>query len=133
MNRYRGEVPVVIGKREMILVYDYNALALLREEFGDHGHTRLMAATANLDVEALAKGAEIGLQAKQPGEMNAEQIMKLSPVIQELQEAVYESLIAAFYGPGGIPEENPPTGLRNWWKKKWNQLFRLWGKHSDVE
>ena len=132
MNRLRGEVPITIGKKKMILIYDYEALELLRTEFGEHGHARLIAATSSLDVKTLSKGIEIGLQAKQPGEITAEQIMKTSPAFKEMQEAVYEAFMCAFYGANGMPEENPRMRPIDRMKKMLNRLFGRSAKRSDA-
>ncbi len=124
MNRYRGQVPLRLEGREAIIHFDFNALAALKEKWGLDGHSKLMTATAGLDLEVLVDGLVIGLERHQPGKYDAARIKAIDPPWRLVQEAVYEALEAAWYGEEGPPEENPRMRLWNrigWW---WTRLFR---------
>ena len=123
MNKYRGQVPIQIDGKDLILQFDMNAIAELNEEFGDQGHMVLMAATGSSAMKDLAFGVAAGLQRNHPGEYTAEMILEITPPIKPLQEAVYEALQSAWHGPAGPPEEvddvDPPKRLLSWRPKWW--------------
>jgi len=126
MNKYRGQVPIELDGKELILQYDLDSLAVLNSKLGDQGHMKLMAATSSCDVDVLALGISIGLERNHPGEYSPESIKAISPpvVVAVMQDAVYEALIAAWHGPGGVPDENPQMRLKDQAIDWWTRLVR---------
>lgn len=93
-NKYTGEVPLNIGDKKGVLVYDWNALALVRSNLTQQEMDNL----AQLHPEKLALLTAAGFKKKNP-EITAEVIMEISPPIMELANAVDRALLFAYHGP----------------------------------
>lgn len=133
MNKYRGEVPIDIGDRHLTLRYNMTAIAALKESFGDQAHVVLNNACSSCDVKVLATGIAIGLERNHPGEFTQEKVLELSPPVRPSQQAVYEALMAGWYGGEGPPELDAVDPTKRLGKriKEWlTQLFRRNNTHS---
>jgi len=111
-NPHRGEVELTAGEKTLKLVFDWNAIAVLQDEFGED------ETFEKLKVKTLARLLEIGCQKHHP-EMTADEIMDLSPEIPAAMEAVQKALLLGWGGPDALVEseeveetENPPKAGR---------------------
>lgn len=122
-NAYSGETGLTIGDAPVVLVYDWEALAVVKTQLGKDGLSR---ALDGVDFDALAAVLAAGLARHNP-EWTAERIKAESPPVMPTIKVVTEALDAAYWGPNGAPEEtdeNPqkPT-LRTRLKGLWRRLF----------
>lgn len=133
MNKYRGRVPIELDGQQLIMQFDLDAIALLKANLGEQGHLALNMSTSSCDVKTLLIGVCIGLEKYQPGQWSPEKITAIDPVVpvKLLQEAVFESLMAAWHGEDGPPEEDPPVRPKGWWSRLMTQLFGRWTTESD--
>ena len=125
INVYRGEVPLVLDGKSVIVKFDYDSLAILGRRYGDLAADRLQKSTGNLDTSTLLNGLVIGLERHQPGIYSVDKIKAMVPMppLDKLQEVVFEALMASHYGAAGPPQENPIKRLMIWFKVWWIELF----------
>ena len=93
-NKYTGEVPFKVGEKDGTLVYDYNALAVVKSQITQAELDNL----AQLAPDKLAIMAAAGFQKKSP-DITAEYIMDKSPPIMALATAIDRALLFAYHGP----------------------------------
>lgn len=109
-NELRGLVTVAIGGRVLTLVYDWTALAGLREELGKDFDQQLDVAIDTFDLRTLATVLTAGLARHHP-EMSAEAIFAASPPLGPTILALRQAMRLAFTGgeeAGADAAENPP-------------------------
>lgn len=120
VNRERGEVPLLLRDRWIILRMDYDAVVKLNEVLGDDFNRRLGEATRSYDVEVISRSVTILAQRHQPG-MTVEAVREASPAYYEAINAVGACLNAFMWGAAEPPvrqkdadggEETRP--LRGW-------------------
>jgi len=113
-NRNRGHTSIEMGGREYTLIFDWDALAQLREHYGSSYESAMTKACLENNTTELARILEIGLRA-QNSELTKESIKEMSPPVLVVGGAIVDALNVAYYGPTGAPsevgEENP---LRNY-------------------
>lgn len=118
MNAYTGEIAIDIAGERLTLVYDWAAISRLRCELSEEGQAKAMSG----DLDALAVMIAAGL-ARHHKEWTVDDVKQASPAIVPATKAVQAALVAAHFGPDGVPqagvEENPlgPPQIR---------LRRLW-------
>lgn len=93
-NKYTGEVPLKIGDKEGILVFDWEALALARSNLSDKDFENI----AQMAPDKLAILAAAGFRKHNP-EMDVDFIMKSSPAIMIVANALDRALLFAYHGP----------------------------------
>lgn len=93
-NKYTGEVPLKVGDKQGILVFDYAALALVRSQISQNEMDNL----AQLSPDKLAIMAACGFKKKSP-DITADFIMEQSPPIMTLATAIDRALLFAYHGP----------------------------------
>lgn len=107
-NPYTGETVLEVGGQRLTLVFNWDAIARVRAELGNDGQAKALAG----DIDGLATLVAIGL-AKHHKDFDAEKVKAISPPIMATVKAVETALIAAHYGPDGMPDEgedaNPQT------------------------
>ena len=121
MSKHTGEVIVDIGDKQMTLVYDWRALAEIKERLGTDGQVNAM----NGDINALADLAAIGLM-RHHKDVSASDIIDASPPVMPLVAIIDKALSASYFGPGGPPEENPQnpqTGIMTRLRMAWRLLI----------
>lgn len=104
-NTYRGAVRLRLGEQDCLLVYDWQALARLKTDLGDDVLSRIAGAG---DPVLLSRILAIGLARHQPDLDDPPTIMRLSPPYMPCVEAVHRAVNAAYWGPAGPPDEEPP-------------------------
>lgn len=93
-NKYTGEVPFKVGEIDGVLVYDYNALAIVKSQISQEELDNL----AQLAPDKLAIMAAAGFLKKTPA-ITADIIMEASPPLMALATAVDRALLFAYHGP----------------------------------
>lgn len=104
VNAHKGQVSLKLGRRNVVVAYDWNALATLRNELGADYLDALANAADTTDLDVLAKALSIGLEKHQPGDYPAERIAEMSPPIVRVVGAINQALNAANWGADGPPE-----------------------------
>lgn len=131
MNPYRGETPLSFGGETYKIVFDWEAIALLQQEYGKKDFdSRVTQAWSMGDVHELAKILSIGLRKHHP-DISPEMVMEASPPINVATEAVITGMHRAFNGldPPSLQEEeqenprNRRAKLLIWWGKLGDWLF----------
>ncbi len=118
-NHWTGEVALTIGGRDLLIQYDYAALARLRDEIGADFGERLDKSVTELDVELLCRVLAIGL-ARHHAEITAEWIYAASPPLLIAYKAIRQSLGYTFNGDGEAPARPDPH------PRLWARIARLW-------
>jgi len=98
-NKYTGEVPFTVGEMNGVLIFDYTAMAAVKSAIS----AAEMENLAQLSPDKLAIMAEAGFKKKSP-EITAAHVMKASPPIMALANAIDRALLFAFHGPEGARE-----------------------------
>lgn len=93
-NKYTGEVPLKIGDVQGTLVYDWEAISIMRSTLDDKDLENLV----QVDPKKLAIVAAAGFKRHNP-ELTAEVIIKHSPPIMEVAEAIDRALLFGLHGP----------------------------------
>lgn len=93
-NKYTGEVPLKIGDKQGILVFDYAALGAVRSQISQAEMDNL----AQMPPDKLAIMAACGFKKKSP-DITLEYIMEQSPPIMALATAIDRALLFAYHGP----------------------------------
>ena len=93
-NKYTGEVPFKVGEKQGTLVFDYNALAIVKSQITQEELDNL----AQLAPDKLAIMAAAGFKKLSP-DITAEYIMDNSPPIMLLATAIDRALLFAYHGP----------------------------------
>lgn len=116
-NRYTGEVDFDINGQKRTMLFDWAAVAELKEQHG--GPNILKTLMLEPDVKVLSSVAGIAFKRHHP-EMTAEVIFDLSPPIQPLLAALDIALAFVYFGPEGLEEskKNPPR-IRQKKKMRW--------------
>lgn len=99
-NKHKGEVGIVIGGKEKILVFDYEAMEKTQGEFTPEKMLKLGIVGA-FAVEELTRLAAIGFQKHNP-EMTVEAIKAASPPLVKLQAAIDRAMTLTFFGVEGL-------------------------------
>lgn len=123
---HTGVVALDVGGEEVAICFTWRVLAAFRGQFGEEWDAALENALATRDVEALA--GFLALATDKPAEwwMDRRPAPYLVPVIRAMQAA----LMVAYFGPGGVPAEDPLTAtaktatVATWWRR----LFGLGGR-----
>ena len=110
MSYYRNKVPLNINGKDVIVQLDYDAMKMIGARYGIGARKILNDAcfgVAGLDVLLFALVA--ALERHQPDKYTVDEIQAMDPqpALFPMQEAIYESLMAAEYGSAGPPEANP--------------------------
>lgn len=93
-NSYTGEVAVNIGGKPYKLLFDWAAIAKLHTKFGAENMEGLVRQS---NISDLAEIVAIGLERHHP-EMSADDVMKASPAILEVQASLDWALSVAYLG-----------------------------------
>lgn len=93
-NKYTGEVPLKVGDKDGILVYDWAALAVIKSNTTQAEIGNL----AQMHPEKLALVMAAGFKKKNP-DITVEYIMANSPPIMDAAQAVDRALLFAYHGP----------------------------------
>lgn len=120
MNLYRGEIPLLIGDKEYVLRFTWDAIAKLRSEHGEDFDQRIIGAIDSKDVAFLA-----GVIAVAAGLEPAE-VMAGSPPLVTAGKAVVAALRHAYHGREGTPA-NPLEARQpaTWWSRLMRRLSGL--------
>ena len=97
-NPYRGEVEIKMGGEDFILRFDWNALARLREKYGQKYEEKVNQAFHVLAVADLAEIAAIGLAGHHEG-ITPDKVMELSPPVLPFYRALQEAFLLSLLGP----------------------------------
>jgi len=93
-NKFTGVVPLEFGGKEYKIVFDWEALALLKSEFSQEEQSKLFT---QQNPHVLAKVLVFGLKRHHP-EVTAEQILKASPPFLKVVSALDRALRWAYFG-----------------------------------
>jgi hypothetical protein len=99
-NPLNAEVIVSLKGKEYTLCYDWEALNKVRAHFKDDS---VLDRLHGVNPEGIAKILEFGL-AKHHKEITAKEIIKLSPPLFKVIEAVGEAVTLSYFGED-VPEE----------------------------
>lgn len=93
-NKYTGEIPLKIGEKNGILVFDWRALAAIKSKFS---HEQLGLLTEQSPA-VLAEMLVMGFQ-KHSKDITFDDVMDASPAIAEMVAAIDTALLFAYQGP----------------------------------
>lgn len=102
-NKYTGEVAVQIGKRNCILVFDWDAVSALHTQYEADLKGGLLDATKINDPKKLADIMAIGLQRHQPG-MTGADVCAASPPLLLMKKQLDSAIAFAYFGPDLMAE-----------------------------
>lgn len=100
-NPYTGDTSIEVEGQRLTLVFNWEAVARVRSELGNDGQAKALAG----DIDGLATLVAIGL-AKHHKDFDADKVKAISPPIMATVKAVEAALIAAHYGPDGMPDDS---------------------------
>lgn len=109
-NPYKGEAVVELDGKPYVLRYDWEGMALLREQLGESFEIETAQALAKFDLEFVAKVLVVGLRESYPG-VTAEDIKRMAPPIGPVSEAISLAFRRAWWGPAGKPPEQKQNPL----------------------
>ena len=104
-NEQRDEVGLEIGGKLRPLIFDWEALAELRDAIGPEFDVKIAQAGYEFNTGVLAVALSVGLKRDWP-EVTPEIVKAASPPLIEVIEALERALHPAFYGS---KEANPPN------------------------
>lgn len=87
------KVSVILDK-EYLVKFDWNALAELRELYGEEYSSEVYKAVSTEDVKRLAEIISIGTG----GEITAQEVMDISPELTGVVEAIRKGLNVSYFG-----------------------------------
>jgi hypothetical protein len=112
-NAHKGEVSLLLGGKEHIVLYDWNALAKVQAQLGTDFDRKLAEATTQMNVAVLADVLSAGLE--RHNAMTADEIKAASPPVMDVVMAIIKAMNIAFHGTTtpakeakADAEENPP-------------------------
>lgn len=105
MNEHQQEVSIEIGGKPRVVIFDWEALAELRDAIGPEFDVKIAQAGYEFNTGVLAVALSVGLKRHWPG-VTPEVVKAASPAILEVIEALERALHPAFYGS---KEANPPN------------------------
>ena len=105
MNEQCGEVTIEIGGKARAVVFDWDALAKLRDEIGPEFDVKIAQAGYEFNTDVLAMALSVGLKRHWP-EVTPEIVRAASPPIIEVIKTLERALRPAIYGG---QEANPPN------------------------
>ncbi len=115
-NEYRGETTLTIEGVERVVVLDWNAIAVLKDELGPNLYEELQDIVVNLNVEGLSVMLAAALKKRWP-EITPALVREFSPPFLLATNAIREAVNLAFYGtaePEEISKEvDPPATGEN--------------------
>lgn len=120
-NLYMGEVPIEIGGESLTLRYSWDSIARIRSELGDEGQREAQGG----NPEKLSILVAIGLAERHP-DWTAERVRAASPPLQPTVLKVEEAMVAAIFGPDGLPKDasaNPRMPPQTPSRRLWRRLF----------
>lgn len=94
LNKYTGEVPLDIHGIKYKLVYDWQALAVLKSNFTDEQIDEIIQGKK---VEGLDKVLECGLM-KHHSDIDADEILRLSPALVPTLQSLSEAIAYSYFG-----------------------------------
>lgn len=115
---HRGKTSIVLGGETYTVKYDWDALAKLRKLFGEEYTAEVLKAVSTENVEALAQIIAVGTG----GAITDKKVMKLSPPLHVVIEAVRVGFNVAYTGQEEPPENPTRAGVM---KRLWDQLTSL--------
>lgn len=127
-NPHAGEVALRLAGQDCLLVYDWQAIARLREHVGDVTQVLRL----NVDPLRLAQVVAIGLARHHP-ELDANAVCIASPPLHPTMLAVERAMALAYWGVDGPPkpeagadaDANPPKAQapkrQTWWPWAWGR------------
>jgi hypothetical protein len=102
-NAYKGTSVIEIGGKSCTLVYDWEALGALWSHFHDLDIHAVLKAGSPKDLAVILSE---GLKRHQP-EMTVEEIMRISPPLVRMVQAVSKALNLAYWGKESGSSDQP--------------------------
>jgi hypothetical protein len=109
-NEHRGEVSIVIDGKPRTVIFDWDAIARLKNALGTDFDGKIAQAGSELDMETLAVALSVGLQRGWP-KVSPTVVQAQSPPVVEVIRVLGDALNLAFYGNTEAPPAtvNPPN------------------------
>ncbi len=100
-NKHKGEVEIDLNGKKLALVYDWEAIETLVDQFGQDGMTDELRKPTPKKLSAFLLA---GFKALHP-EVTEQEIRKASPPVWPTVKTINSALSIAYFGPDGPPTD----------------------------